>query len=198
MNIRVLLALVIMGTCLVGVSDARAQDPTPEPGSAASLFLPEADLFGDGWTLDQVVSPDIIARYSFEMTPDGFREGAAGVYLGPNGARVVAVALLITESRVAIRQSWEDATELFDVFRYNSETDYQREEALESMDPPEGCVEAKRSVGVAEHFLVPTGVTLCAADPDIVVLAAVSGAIDDLTGVAASDAVAQWMVGAGS
>ena len=105
------LALVgLLVVLMLTVAPARAQEPTPEPGPNAAMLLPEAGAFGDGWSLFETVNPDLLARYSFEMTPDVFREGAAGIYVGPNGSRIVIVSLLITQNRVAIRQSWEDAT----------------------------------------------------------------------------------------
>jgi hypothetical protein len=168
---------------------AAAQDPTPEPGPNATKLLPEASALGAEWTLSETVSPDLLARYSFEMTPDVFREGAASIYLGPDGARIAVVSLLITENRVAIRQSWEDATQLLDNVRSDASTDYTRDEALETMDPPAGCVEAKRIEGIQDFVLLPLGGTMCAIDPDVILIAIVFGQFADQTGVAASDAV---------
>src|SRR5215218_3739289 len=98
---KVLLVLLLT-LAMVAAAPASAQEPTPEPGPDAAKMLPDAPAFGDGWLLDQTVNPDLLARYSFEMTPDVFREGAAGIYVGPNGSRIVVVSLLITENRVAI------------------------------------------------------------------------------------------------
>ena len=159
-------------------------------------MLPDAGAFGDGWSLADTVSPAILARYSFEMTPDVFREGAAGVYVGPNGGRVVVVSLLVTESRVAIRQSWEDATKLLDAVRSRLSTDYERDEALKTMEPPEGCVEAKRIEGTENFVLLPAGGTMCAVDPDAILIAVVLGDFGGQTGVAASDAVVGLALGA--
>src|SRR5262245_54494923 len=109
--IRLLTAMILIGSMLTA-SPVDAQEPTPEPGPNAAKMLPDAKAFGDGWLLSQTVSPDLLARYSFEMSPDVFREGAAGIYVGPQGSRIVIISMLITENRVAIRKSWEDATEL--------------------------------------------------------------------------------------
>ncbi len=173
-----------------------AQDPTPEPGPEASKMLPDADDFGTGWSLTETVSPDILARYSFEMTPDVFREGAAGVYVGPDGSRVVVVSLLVTENRVAIRRSWEDATDLLDEVDSRLSTDYEREEALETMAPPDGCVEAKRVEGTEDFVLLPAAATMCAIDPDAILIAVVLGGVGGQTGVEASDAVIGLALGA--
>jgi hypothetical protein len=153
------------------------------------MLLPEADAFGDGWSLSETVNPDLLARYSFEMTPDVFREGAAGIYVGPNGSRIVIVSLLITENRVAIRQSWEDATKLLDAVRTRTTTDFQRDQVLETMDPPGGCVEAKRIEGIEQFTLLPVGGTMCAIDPDGILITVVHGSFGEQSGVAASDAV---------
>jgi hypothetical protein len=57
------------------------------------------------------------------------------------------------------------------------------------LPPPPGCAEAKRVEGIDEQDTFPTGVTLCAADPDLILLAVASGAIGDETGYRAADAV---------
>jgi hypothetical protein len=152
-------------------------------------MLPDVNAFGDGWSLNETVNPDLLARYSFEMTPDVFREGAAGIYVGPHGSRIVVISLLITENRVAIRQSWENATKLLDAVRTRSITDYQRDQVLETMDPPGECVEAKRIEGIENFTLLPVGGTMCAIDPDIILIAVVLGDLAEQTGIAASDAV---------
>jgi hypothetical protein len=99
------------------------------------------------------------------------------------------VSLLITENRVAIRQSWEDATKLLDAVSSRATTDFQRDAALKTMDPPKGCVEAKRIEGVENFVLLPVGGTMCAIDPDGILIAIVLGTLSEQTGVAASDAV---------
>lgn len=138
----------------------------------------------------QTVSPDVLVGSSFKMSPDVFREGAAQTYGGPDGSRVLIVALFLTGNRVAVRRSWEDAGKLLDQIDYRTQTSYQRQEDLESMAPP-GCVEAKRLEGTAELYLTPVGVTHCAIDPDIVALVAVSGTLGGKTGIEAADGLAQ-------
>jgi hypothetical protein len=191
---RTLLATFVIIALLVQGPGAVAQEPTPEPGPNAAKLLPDAGAFGSDWILDQTVSPGILARYSFEMTPDVFREVAAGIYGGPNGSRIVVVSLLITENRVAIRQSWEDATELLDNVRSRTSTDYERDQALETMDPPPGCVEAKRLEGTENFVLAPVGGTMCALDPDGILIAVVFGDFGEQTGVAAADAVIETVL----
>ena len=191
------LALVFFLALLMApTAPASAQEPTPEPGPNAAKMLPDATAFGDGWSLNETVNPDLLARYSFEMTPDVFREGAAGIYVGPNGSRIVIVSLLITENRVAIRQSWEVATKLLDTVRTRASTDFERDQALATMDAPNTCVEAKRIEGVENFALLPVGGTMCAIDPDGILIAVVMGAFTDQSGVAAADAVTGIVVSA--
>lgn len=191
-KLLVVLVLIVMALPVLSVD---AQEPTPEPGPQASRLLPEADEFGDGWRLTQIVSPDLLARYRFEMTPDVFREGAAGIYVGPNGSRVILVSLLITENRVAIRQSWEDAGALLSAVESGISTDYERGVVLETMSAPPECAEAKRTEGIENLALLPTGATMCAVDPDGITIAIVFGDLDGETGVAASDAVIGFALG---
>ncbi|MGI8975115.1 MAG: hypothetical protein ACR2GS_00125 [Thermomicrobiales bacterium] len=186
---------VVMSLMLMGSQVANAQDETPEPGPGAASQLPAATVLGEGWTRYDVVSPDVLARYSFEMTPDVFSEGAAGLYAGPNGARVVLVNLVVTDSRVAIRASWEDATELLDSMTRSSDYDFRRAEDLETMGPPPSCVEAKRFEGVENTYLAPVGATMCAFDPDQIWIVYVSGTVGGNQGVGASDALVETILG---
>lgn len=187
-------ALVAVVALLAGTwpgMPATAQEPTPQPGQAAAKRLPAASVLGQGWVALQTVSPDVLVGSSFKMSPDVFREGAARTYGGPDGARVLVVTLFLTENRVAVRRSWEDAGKLIDHMDYRTQTSYHRQEDLASMAPPPGCAEAKRLEGTEEMYLMPVGVTLCAIDPDIVAFVAVSGTLDGKTGIEASDALAQ-------
>lgn len=193
-----LFVALLLAVLALPVLPATAQDPTPEPGPEASKLLPDASALGDDWRLTETVSPNLLARYSFEMTPDVFREGAASVYVGQNGSRVVIVSLLITENRVAVRQSWEDASELLDAVNSRLSTDYERDAALETMAAPPECAEAKRAEGTENFVLLPAGATMCAVDPDGIVIAVVFGDLNGQTGVEASDAVIAAALGAGS
>lgn len=189
---RAVVGLLAVAMLLVAAPPTiRAQEETPESGPEAAGYLPDASALGTGWTQSDVVSPDILARYSFTMSPDVFRQGAAGIYLGPHGSRIVVVALLLTDNRVAIRKSWEDATDLLNSMSYRVTTDYERDEQLEQMEPPTVCVEAKRVEGTEETYLLPFGATMCATDPDLVTIVAVSGHALDTSGIESSDAVVE-------
>lgn len=192
------IVMCLIAFVLVGGEIAVAQDPTPEPGPGAASELPAATLLGEEWIQYDVVSPDVLGGYSFKMTPDVFTEGAAALYAGPDGARVIVVNLIVTDSRVAVRASWEDATELLDRLTWGVESDYRRREALDTMSPPLGCVEAKRVDGLENGYLMPVGATMCAQDPDNVWIFLVSGTLNGATGVSASDALVEATLSGGS
>ena len=117
-----------------------AQETTPQPGGAATALLPDAAPLGPGWAIDTTVSPSVLRPRSFELSPDVFREGAARIYLGPVGGRIVIVTLLLTESRVAVRQGWEEASELLALIVDDASTDAGLTEQLATLPPPAGCV----------------------------------------------------------
>jgi len=170
---------------LVGVLLALAPRPSPAqegaPGAAALRLLPEAAAFGEEW----VGHADPVRFVPSEV----FRDGALVAYGGPAGARVVLAAMLVTGDRVAVRAAWEAALKSYDRYRNDLSYDEGFAEELGTLPPPAGCAEAKRIEGTSEIDTFVTGVTLCAADPDVVLLAVVSGRVADLTGYRASDAV---------
>jgi CubicO group peptidase (beta-lactamase class C family) len=108
---------------------------------------------------------------------------------------VLVVNLLLTDSRVAIRRSWEDAIGLMDALTWSLTTDYTRDQELETMAPPDACLEAKRAEGMEQTFRIPAGATLCAADDESVLLVLAYGTVNGETGVAASDSVVMQVAG---
>lgn len=169
---------------------AAADPPVPDP--AAIAYLPDPAVLGAGWTAVQTTGLD--------LTADTFKGGALGVFVGPAGARVLAAVMVVSDTRVVVRRSWEEALDLFR--NYSGELEYEtdRDDHLASLPPPPGCIEAKRIDGTARQLGldtgIPMGLTLCAADPDLILLIVVSGAVESLTGFDASDAVASLMLGA--
>jgi len=187
---RTIVLFMLVGMLALGPVRTMAQtEDDPEPGTAAAAILPKASIFGKDWFQANVISPDVIQEYGFTMSPDVFKEGAAGIYLGPDGTRAIVVSFVLTDNRIAIRRSWEDASSLMDVINYPVSTDYERDQELEAVAAPEGCLEAKRVEGVEKTFQLPAGSTLCAIDDDSLVLAVVFGEVDGKVGVDASDAV---------
>jgi plastocyanin len=185
--VRAAFVLLLGGIGLARV--ALAQDEAPEPGAAASAYLSASDGFGPGWKrFSPTAVPNLVAGT--------FREGAMAAYGGPEGARVVLIALLVDEGFV--RRGWEEATTLFENYQYNLAYDYARGEQLRNVPPPPGCAEAKRIDGPDYDDGYLTGITLCAADPDVIVLAVASGAVNDESGFAASDNVVVAALAAGA
>jgi hypothetical protein len=179
--IRYCLACIVL-LLFASVHGVSAQEPTPEPGPNASKMLPAASDLGKSWKQFQVSGLDASA--------DIFREAAVASYGGPRGSHIVVYVYLVTESRVAVRQSWEAASDLFDQYRYRLDYSYERDDQLQNLPAPEGCVEAKRTDGQDHDFYMPGAATLCAADPDIIVLAVVIGGIDGIADYGISDWVA--------
>jgi hypothetical protein len=187
--LRRFLLLVLFLPGLVPVLPATAQDTARD---AAAAYVPTPAAFGDGWTL--------ASTGSLDLPTDLFRAGTLGVFTGPAGGRILAAVMLVTESRVAVRRSWEEATDLFHKYSGELAYDPDRDDILDRLPLPAGCVEAKRIDGTARQLGldtgIPMGLTLCAADPDVILLVVVSGALGPLTGYEASDAVASLMLGA--
>ena len=179
-RVRLLAALAAF---LLGgvVPPAVAQETSEPPGAAALALLPPAAAFGEGW----VSHADPVRS----VPSDAFRDGALVGFGGPAGARVALVAMLVTDDRVAIRAAWEEAGKVFDRYRHDLLYEDQLAEALGALPAPAGCAEAKRIEGTSEQDTFATGVTLCAVDPDIVLLAVASGQVLGATGHRASDAV---------
>ena len=163
-----------------------------DDNAAAVAVLPEPETFGDGWVLLETNSPD-------ERLP-AFRAAIIATYGGPNGTRIVLDALLVAEGMTAVRESWERINEYLQGYETNMalEFDFQRDEELEAMAPPSGCADARRVEGNERigGTAFPVGVTLCAADPDILLVAAVSGEFNGLVGVEASDEVVEMTLAA--
>ena len=187
---RITLLLLLLASLVAStVVTAIAQEtPTPDPTSASVLLLPQASAFGPGWVMTSTMGVEQL-NWGMTMAPDVFRQGAAGIYGGPNGARVVVVTLLLTESRVAVRRGWESATQLFNSYSYQLNYDSNQVALWESLPTVDGCAEARRFEGSSRDFGFPTGLTLCAADPDLIVVAVASGLVNDRTGYEASEAV---------
>jgi hypothetical protein len=188
------LALFILMLFSNFTNSVAAQDEPEPPATEAAQRLPIASQFGGGWSL--------VRSASLDVDTDVLREGAVAVFAGPGGARVIAVAMPVTQERIATRRSWEAAMNLYD--NYSGELAYLsgRDDELDSIPAPDGCVEAKRIDGTAKHLGIdtgiPMGVSLCAADPDLIVLAVASGTVFGRFGFEASDAVASLIATYGS
>jgi hypothetical protein len=185
-----LVALHALPTAAQASPDTGRDTSTIDP--AAGAFLPPAQVLGPDWTL--------VSTSPLDLPAETFRAGAYAVYTGPAGARILAAAMLVTDARVAVRRSWEDAADLYHHYSGELKYDSDRDDVLDRLPPPPGCVEARRIDGTARQLGletgIPMGLTLCAADPDVILLTVVSGAVNSLSGYEASDAVASLMLGA--
>jgi hypothetical protein len=183
--LMILIPLRVGGTIrTVAAFDESDADP------AALSFLPKAQAFGPEW--------ELVHTDRLDLAVDAFRGGALGVFTGPAGSRILIAVMLVTDSRVAVRRSWEEASALFHHYSGELAYDSERGDVLDRLPPPEGCVEAKRIDGVARQLGlstgIPMGLTLCAADPDVILLVVASGNLHTLVGYAFSDAVASLML----
>ncbi len=187
------IAILLMLFLVLGqtrfVEPATAQEPTQAPTSDALRLLPDADTFGPGWTMPK---PPVAS-----VPSNAFRDGAVATYGGADGRRILLTVLLLSRDTVSIRRGWEEAGDRFDDFGARLEHERNREDELLSVPPPPGCVEAKRIDGTDEDDGFDAGVTLCAADPDIVLLAVVWGDLGGQRGYLASDLVVSTALGAG-
>jgi hypothetical protein len=174
-------SILPLALCLLSAPNAGAQEDRAAPGAAIVAMLPAAAAIGSGWTA---------AGDPVRLVPsDVFRDGARIAYGGPAGARVVLTVLQVTNERVAVRAAWEAASKLYDGYRHDLAADEDFTASLAILPPPPGCAEAKRVEGADERDTFLTGVALCAADPDLILLAVASGVVGNERGYRAADTV---------
>ena len=180
-------AAVCLTTCAAMIAPVvtLAQDDTLPVTPGAGQYLPAAADLGAGWVE--------IWRGGIAPGPELFREGVKAVYGGPAGARAIVFVWVTLDSATVVRRSWEATTQIFDDYRLEFANDYDRTAAktLDTLSPPAGCAEAARAEGAASKQQFPGGLTLCAVDPDVIVLGIVSGALDGKQGHLASDALVE-------
>jgi len=173
--IGMIVVLDATGATVVGQDAPRSRLP-------ASQFLPDATAFGEDW-----VDSEISSTFTSYTLTDAFVDAAAAAYGGPAGTRIVLAAMVVTTERVATRTAWEEATLVFEEFSYRLSSDTGYVEGTVSR-PPAGCQEGKRVEGSDSSSPgFAAGVTLCATDADVILLAFASGEVDGLRGAAASD-----------
>ena len=191
MSSRWVLAVVAFLLTFSPIMARAAQDDEVLPVTpGAGKDLPAADDLGPGWSKTWETGIDPGA--------DLFKEGVVAVYGGDNGSRAIVYAWVIQDSSTAVRRSWESTTELLKNQRYEWASDYNYSEAdtIDSLDPPAGCVESSRAEGSNPDSRFPAGLTLCAVDPDVIILAIVSGELSENTGYLASAALIALALGA--
>jgi hypothetical protein len=176
-----LTALIVLLSALAA-AHALAQD------SPAAKLLPDAANLGSSWSTVSGVPKQ-------EGRASSGTSWANMEYIGPNGARVLVTVYVVAAGPKAARDTWEIANRQFDVLRFSFDSAYGRERDLEEAPVVGGCADMRRVDGSEEVFSrIPVGLTLCAADPDILVIAYVSGEVRNLTGYAAADLLVELVL----
>ena len=183
---RMLIAVLMLLGSLVPSFALAIQDEDPLPVTpGAGRYLPEESDLGPGWV--------IVWQAGIDPGADLFKEGAKAVYGGNGGSRAVVYAWIIQDSTTAVRRSWESTADFLSNQRYEWASDYDWSQAseIDRLPPPPGCVESSRAEGsnADSHFMA--GLTLCAVDPDVILLTIVSGELAGESGYLASDALIQ-------
>jgi hypothetical protein len=178
-RLRTILSLLTLFVTIwpAAVSPAIAhQAPAPHP-------LPDPTSLGSGWSLlpEQLVEED---------GKGPFVSAAGAAYVGPEGARAIVVALNVVYQPDAQDEAWLAINELFDETRLQFEFDVARETELARLPGLPGCESTRRLDGREELFHdLPIGMTICAANAPVIVLAYVLGAISGRSGIEASDSL---------
>lgn len=171
---------------------AVAQDDDILPVTpAAGQYLPNVEDLGPNWT--------DIWQSGIDPGAELFKEGVKAVYGGPDGSRAIVYAWIIQDSTTAVRRSWEETAELMGSARFEWASDYDFSQAneIDILPPPAGCVESSRAEGVDPDSQYPAGLTMCAVDPDVILLTIVSGQLAGETGYLSSDLLIQKSLEAG-
>ena len=164
------------------------------PTSLAAQDTPVADLFPSAARIGLAWNSAGAADAALTEYPM-LERFAGSAYWGPNGARVLIGYLRVAEGPAATRDAWELASATVDDYRRTFVVDYTAEATLAGAPPVAGCAEMRRSEGTDPVFtFLPVGVSLCAADPDVIVVAYVSGKVGNLMGSAASDRIVELVL----
>lgn len=179
-------AIVVVVAVAVGASWAipsggGAQDGTPTVVRRAADYLPAAADLGEGWTMKRSATP--------EADGDVFAGSASAVYVGTEGARLYVGAWIARPGRVALQRSWSEVGAVYEGYRTHMLDGYVGED-LPNAALPDGCVDLRHAEGDDAIWGLPMGLTVCAVEPDAVVLTAANGEFAGLTGADASDALA--------
>ncbi|MDP9366153.1 MAG: hypothetical protein M3Q10_18360 [Chloroflexota bacterium] len=177
-----LVALAVVLASLIGAGPvARAQD------DAGAFVAPLDTVFTmGGWF---VVSGSAFDLADLSQAPY-LRAGGSRVYGGPEGSRVAVIVMVTEDSGAAARNSWQIGNDLFDELRSSFDWGFGSERELDAQPAPIGCADMRRVEGEDDALAsIPVAVSLCAADPNVIVLAYVSGSWNGQEGYRAADAV---------
>src|SRR4051794_35948985 len=186
-----LVAMVAVG--LFPASVARAQNDGLLPVTpGAGRYLPVAEAFGQGWLE--------ISQAGIAPGPKVFREGVKAVYGGPEGSRALVYVWLTQDGEKARQDAWDQTAAFFQIKtqQWAADDSSSQLSGTSATSPATGCREGRRAEGVDPDAQFAGGLTLCAVDPNVIVLTIVSGELDGASGSQASDALLQIALEAGS
>jgi hypothetical protein len=160
-----------------------AQEPPPR-----ALF-PSTDDLGPDW-LQQSVFDVPLTEYPY------FDRFAAAIYMGPRGSRILIGYTQVAEGATATRQAWEEMVGAVSIYSQSMTVDYTGQTDLDTVPPVVGCNDMRRVEGTDRVFAaaVPVGISLCAVDPDVLILTYVSGNVAGYEGYEASDLMIEMML----
>jgi hypothetical protein len=177
------IVLVLIGG-LVPFSTLAQQDSETLPVTAgAGRYLPRAQEIGDGWI-------DIV-RGGIAPGQELFQEGVKGVYGGPGGSRAVIYVWITQPDDATAQRAWKTTDDFMTSVQPQWGSVYTPSWSgeLAQLSPPAGCANAARADGLDASTRFPVGMTLCAVEPDVIVLTIVSGTYAGQHGYLASDAL---------
>lgn len=186
------LLVAMVGVGLFPVFIARAQSDGLLPVTpGAGRYLPAAEALGDGWIET--------SRAGIAPGPELFREGVRGVYGGPEGTRALVYVWLTQAGETARRGAWDTTVAFLGTKsqQWAAHVSSLQVGAASTPSPLSGCTDLGRAEGVDPDSQIAGGLTLCAVDPDVIVLAIVSGELDGASGSQASDALVRIALEAG-
>jgi hypothetical protein len=174
----VILLLALMLTLPLGVT---AQQPP-----AIDLF-PPAEALGDGWSLVSAADANTNQWPPFERF-------TAAIYLGPEGGRVLVGRILAGKAVSNASDSWTLASAMFDTYETRFTPDPVSETRLAGTSPVSGCASMRRTDGYDAVIPgIPVGLSLCAAQP-VIIMAYASGEVTGVSGHTASDRVVELVL----
>jgi hypothetical protein len=178
-------AVVVLTMLLLGSLGAAAQNATPTP-RPETLFPSVVDL-GSG--RGQLV-------FDVPLEPYPYLDRFAGAsYIGPKGSRIHVMYVAVANGPEATSKAWPEAEQLVADWGESFTIDEAIQEKLDSTPPVAGCSDMRRLQGkdlISTRVMI--GVSLCAVDTDVYVVALVSGWLDGLEGHQASDRVVELVL----
>jgi len=182
---RIVVVWLAIAAWIMAPAAGQAQSNALPVTPGAGKYLPAAADVGPGWV--------DVWRGGIAPGADLFREGVKAVYGGPEGARALVFVWLTQDGATTSRRAWASTTQLFDSYRdpFAGAADSSAASRLAGLPAPAGCAEASRAEGLDARLLFPGGLTLCAVDPDVIILAIASGTVAGKQGHAASDALVE-------